>query len=190
MDKPRIIEKYESIKEHQEQLAKEEGKELVYDIESEMQQDYNDIMSGKRLSFGNKHKLKNLAKAQELQYGLEFLKTQKKTTNSKSIEQATIRQTAIALYFMRKAEKFPKKSGSYKTDANFLFYLTGVNPDKMRKLISNPFARPDNSQKQAINALIKDIQSVRVQFELIQFQTGITLVDQKLQELENDLESF
>lgn len=194
MEVPQIIKEYERRKEYQEQLAKDEGKEnFIYDIEEEMQKDFNNLSSsiGTGFGSGSKHNMRRIAKVTSLDIGLRFLKEQKKKkTKSKETEQATIRQAAIAFYFMRQAQKFPSKSGSYKTDADFIFFLTGLNPDRMRKEISNPFARTENSKEKAVLELIKDVTLVRSQFELIQFQTGVTLANEKLQELENDLQSF
>ncbi|WP_430814013.1 hypothetical protein [Carboxylicivirga sp. RSCT41] len=190
MDKPRILNKYESIKEYQEQLAKEKGEEFEYDIESEMQQKYDKIMSGNAFAFGHKQQQKNFVKAQELKYAIDYLKAQKKTSKSTNTKQASIRQAAIALYFLRQLDKFPLRSGEHTIDANFIYYLTGLNPDKMRKLINEPFKRTESSKEKAVLSLIKDVKSVRSQFELILFQEGVTLADKKLKELENDLVSF
>ncbi|MBS2101145.1 hypothetical protein [Carboxylicivirga linearis] len=102
----------------------------------------------------------------------------------------TIRQSVIALYFLRQANCFPKQTGENTRDANFIFFLTGLNPDKVRKQISNPFNRPDNSSKKAVLKLIHDVTIVRNQFEMISFTAGVELADMKLSELHNDLGSF
>ncbi|WP_289053130.1 hypothetical protein [Carboxylicivirga marina] len=190
MDKPRIIEKYESIKEHQEQLAKEDGREdFIYDIDSEIRKRYNELRN-RRIWGGPKRTTKYLKEVQEHEFAIEYLDQQKKQKSTKETEQASIRQAAMSFYFMRHANMFPKSTGNFTTDADYIHYLTGLNKDKLRKQISKPFARPIKSTPKAVQSLVTDVKAVIFQFEKIQFHAGIELAEQKIKELEADLESF
>ncbi len=190
MDKPRIIDYYERVKENLEKCAKEEGKELNYDVETEMQKEYDNIMSGRSPSLGAKQKQKKIAKAQEIKYGLDYLQKQKETKNFTKTGQGTIRQIAMSIYFMRQANMFPQSTGTSTIDAEYIQFFTGHNKENLRKDISNPFRRSLSTTKKAVQSLIADVKTVIFHFEKIQFQAGIDIANKMLQKLENDLDSF
>lgn len=189
MEVPYIIKDYEIRKEYLEQLAKEEGRELDYNVEEEIRKRYNELRN-KSLWGGPKRTAKYLKEIQDLQFAVEYLDQQKKQKNTKETEQASIRQAAMSFYFMRQANMFPKSTGNFTTDADYIHYLTGLNKDKLRKQVNKPFARPLKSTEKAVQSLIADVRAVIFQFQKIQFHAGIELAEQKIKELEADIKSF
>ena len=125
-----------------------------------------------------------------------WLELKKEAMKKSSIEdnetetQFTRRRIALALYYMRKVNKFPNLFGIDTIDEKFYQFLTGRNTE-YRKLISNPFKRPlaEKSGK-ATSRLINDLKIVKDIFEKIGFNDPIKLIDKKIDELNRDIDSF
>jgi hypothetical protein len=113
-----------------------------------------------------------------------------KEKKAESTAQGSTRQTTLAFYYMQKAQSFPRKTGSNKTDAEFMQFLTGKNSDEIRKLLGNPLKRQIEKTGKATKKLITDLNKVLNMFELIEFSKGIELIKNEIALLEKDLETF
>lgn len=191
MEKPQIVISQELTVEHLKKEAQEKGIEFVYeydfeaDLKDKIQRFKTRSVSYKKGGLGYGYDLA------QLEYALEYLKWEKsnKAKDDGNIN-GTTRQSTLAIYYMQKALKFPRTTGSKSEDAAFVKFLISKDFKEIKDLLSSPLNRPNEKTGKATQSLIKDLIIVRNQFNKIQFFEGTKLVEIELDRLENDLKTF
>ncbi|MBK3518244.1 hypothetical protein [Carboxylicivirga marina] len=188
MDAPIVIKDYELRKERLEQQAKEEGRELNYDVEEEIRKRYNELRN-KKIWGGPKRTNRFFKEIQLLEYAVEYLDNKKQQNTVKATNQGTTKQVALAFYYLREAKRFPR-SASNTVDAKFIQFLSGRDYGEVRKRLGQPDKRGDDKSGRATKALIKDLEIVKEQLQEVGFIEGINLVKEDIEKLKNDLKTF
>lgn len=194
MKKPDIILRFEKKRKLLDAIEKETGAKFDFDVEEEIRNRYDEIMSVPmdgiiRFDIPKIDPIR-LAQYQEaVRYYDENAKNKKKQNAELINKQGTLKQTTLAFHYMREAKVFPRTSGSHSTDGVFVNFLTGKNKEEVRKILGSHLKRNEKSGR-ATKALIKDLEIVKAQFKEIQFFEGIMIIEKDIKHLENDLDTF
>lgn len=202
MEKPRIVEEFETQIEYEISEAEKEGEKLDYyahfidflQEKKDLTLIKGNVVGGSKIntkSPGGGMYTKLPYDIQQIDYGIKYLKfEQKKEKGNIVLIEGTARQSSLAFYYMYKAKAFPKRSGEITVDARFIHFLTGHNYDNVKKVISFPDKRKSDKTGKGTRSLINDLSVVLNQFKIIGFIQGVKLVENDIITLQNDIDSI
>lgn len=200
MEKPAIIDHFDGQVTFEISKAKEKGEDLEYYsyfiqfLERRIESFLNNGDPGEPSKYPKKFGSNGASRygIPQMEHGIKYLKSVKADSEGKSesLINGTTKQSTLAIYYMQKALKFPRTTGVTTEDAAFVKFLIGKDFDDIRKLLADPLKRPNEKTGKATENLIKDLITVRNQFNKIQFSEGAKLVDFDIDKLENDLKTF
>ena len=200
MEKPRIIIDYENNIETLKAKATENGRE--FDFANEVSISIKQWIQRIKVSVAPTPYIQKRRGARgfnssavfdipQLEYALEYLKHhQYEKDEIEGFANGTTRQSTLACYYMMKASKFPRSTGNKTEDAKFIKFLIGKDYDQIRKLLGNPLKRTNEKTGKATERLIQDLMVILNQFEKIHFNEGIVLIENDINTLQQDLNSF
>ncbi len=196
MDKPKLIEQFEAQMKWEIEEAAKNGDNYefhTYFIEFLETEKKNITIKG----VSNRLKTKPFKGGvinygiEQVDYAIKYLKYEQKKQKGNIVkEKGTARQSAIAFYYLYKSSAFPETTGEDSADARFIYFLTGHDYDSLRKLIHDPFKRKTDKTGKGTKSLLADFIKVKKQFEKIQFNKGLQLIEKDIVTLQNDLDSY